>query len=41
MWLEAVTVMSGLIVLVLIFYPRGKRNKPDTASTRNCRPHGE
>lgn len=40
MWLEATLVISGLVVLVLIFYPRPRQEKPDVASTRNSRPRG-
>lgn len=40
MWLEATIVISGLIVLTIIFYPRPKQKKPDVASTRNGRPRG-
>lgn len=40
MWLEATVVICGLIVLIIIFYPRPKQKKPDVASTRNSRPRG-
>ena len=40
MWLEATVVISGLVLLIIIFYPRSKQNKPDVASTRNSRPRG-
>lgn len=39
--LEAILVISGLTVLIILFYPRPKRAKQNLASTRNGRPRGE
>jgi len=39
--LEAILILSGLVLLIIFFYPRSKWKKPDVASTRNGRRRGE